>query len=211
MNTEQTKQFLQDSEYALNSLFSALEGYNEVLSLARIEVKKIEDTKGWLSDNFMHEGQWDDNANFHHSQYVKRVEELNARAGDIPTQTEITLKREMEAIGATMDSMRSIAGAILQTSKQILSIRYAGKPDLPNARCIGTQNIVEVIWEGRNHALHWEEGETNAKPKVKAMLNALAADLGSVVSWQVNNSLEILQALGWSTAVIFNRDMSELV
>ncbi|MEW8288804.1 MAG: hypothetical protein AB2697_22725 [Candidatus Thiodiazotropha endolucinida] len=73
----------------------------------------------------------------------------------------MTLKKLEKAlfnIGSTIESMSGLAGAVLQIGKQSLSLRHSEKPNLSGARTIGTQNIVEVIWEGRNHSMHWDEG-----------------------------------------------------
>jgi hypothetical protein len=75
-------------------------------------------------------------------------------------------------MGATKDSLGVLAGSILQLGKQVLSFHFGTKPpNIAGARTIGSQSIVEAIWEGRNHALHWEEG-TGRSP-IQNMLSSL--------------------------------------
>ena len=58
--------------------------------------------------------------------------------------------------------------------------------------------MTEVIWEGRNHAMHWEEGRTDTA--AHKMLQTLEADGLATVMPGENNSLAILDVLGWKTA-----------
>jgi hypothetical protein len=78
-----------------------------------------------------------------------------------------------------------------------------------NTKQFGSQYITEVIWEGRNHALHWEEGES--KQPVKTMLQHLKADLGVNIRDNQNNSLEIIDVLGWGNADAVVSDLKKLV
>jgi hypothetical protein len=123
------------------------------------------------------------------------MEELGKQKAEAQEDDSVRLEKAIFSIGTTDESMSSLAGAVLQIGKQALSIRHAGKPNLPTAKTIGTQNIIEVIWEGRNHAMHWDEG--SPRQRVRDMLNTLANDLGITIEEGKNNCLSILGVLGW--------------
>ena len=123
--------------------------------------------------------------------------------------SEERLRNALASIGTTDESMSSFAGGVLQIAKQVLSMRSSGKPvHISGARNIGSQSIIEVIWEGRNHAMHWDEGVPHRK--VKDMLDTLSSDLKITIVISRNNCLSILGALGWKSADDMVADLKEL-
>lgn len=206
---ERAEEFIENSRPAIEHLFGALGEYNRVLERAQNTVEEIESSKQLLSDLFMYRDQWSPNANHYYAQYMMRMEELEKqKAADQEDDAE-KLEKALFNIGSTVESMSGLAGAVLQIGKQALSIRHAGKPNLPAARTIGIQNIVEVVWEGRNHAMHWDEG--TPKVRVKNMLDALATDLNITIEVGKNNCLSILGALEWKKPEDVLSDLKALV
>ncbi|HHY0448322.1 TPA: hypothetical protein ACVU41_000254 [Vibrio parahaemolyticus] len=209
MNTEQTKQFIDNSRYAIDHLFAAINEYNDILVSAQNDVEKFKESQKILSDVFMYRDQWSPNANFYYAQYIERAKQLKASQSkaqeDIPQKIDAALAN----IGATIDSMSSLAGAILQIAKQVLGLRHNGKPNMVSSRNIGSQGIIEIIWEGRNHAMHWDEG--SPKEKVKLMLESLKKDLSLDIELGSNNCLSILGALGWTSTDEVITDLHALV
>lgn len=51
-----------------------------------------------------------------------------------------------------------LGGAILQIGKQAISVAHGNLPACPDGRMIGSQGIKHIIWQGRNQAIHFEEG-----------------------------------------------------
>ncbi len=206
---EQAEEFIENSRPAIEHLFGALDEYNKVLEMAQITVEEIESSQQLLSDLFMYRDQWSPNANHHYAQYMMRMKELEKQKTAARNEDARKLEKALFNIGSTVESMSGLAGAVLQIGKQALSIRYAGKPNLPATRTIGTQNIVEVVWEGRNHAMHWDEGAP--RERVRKMLNALAADLKITIEVGKNNCLSILGALQWKKPEDVISDLKALV
>ncbi len=206
---EQAEEFIENSRPAIEHLFSALGEYNKVLEKAQITVEEIESSEQLLSDLFMYRDQWSPNANHHYAQYMMRMEELEKQKKAAQEDDAKKLEKALFNIGSTVESMSGLAGAVLQIGKQALSIRHAGKPNLPAARAIGTQNIVEVVWEGRNHAMHWDEGAP--RERVRNMLNTLAADLNITIEIGKNNCLSVLGALEWKKHEDVISDLKTLV
>jgi len=139
-----------------------------------------------LSGLFSYRDQWSPNANHYYAQYLN--------------------KKQQEA---KVESMSCLAGALLQIAKQALSLRHSDKPEISGARNIGSQSITDVIWYGRNHAMHWDEG--GPRTKVKDMLNALSIDIGISIDLGKNNSLVILDALCWKSSDDMIADLKELI
>ena len=209
MDTAETTAFIESSRPALDHLFNALDEYNGVLSSAQKEVEAIENSQKALSDLFMYRDQWSPNANHHYAEYVHRMEQLASSQEAAKDEAAERLESGLAKIGATVESMSSLAGAVLQIAKQVLSLRHSGKPSLTGEKSIGSQNVSEVIWEGRNHAMHWDEGAP--RTGVQTMLGKLSADLGVTIHVGSNNSLSILGALGWSSTDDVVRDLEALV
>ena len=206
---DQALEFIENSRHASQHLFDALSKYNRVLEQAQTTVEEIERSKNLLSDLFMYRDQWSPNANHHYAQYVRRMEELEKQKAEAQENDAQKLEKALFNIGATVESMSSLAGAVLQIGKQALSIRHEGKPSLPAARTVGTQNIIEVVWEGRNHAMHWDEGAP--RQRVKKVLNTLATDINITIEAGKNNCLSILGALEWKTSENVISDLKALV
>jgi len=50
------------------------------------------------------------------------------------------------------------SGGLLQYAKQGISMVHGGLASCPAGRLIGTVSLRDAIWQGRNHAEHWEAG-----------------------------------------------------
>lgn len=206
---EQAEESIENSRPAIEHLFRALSEYSKVLERAQTTVEEIESSKQVLSGLFMYRDQWSPNANHHYAEYMMRMGELEKQKAEAQENDTEKLEIALFNIGSTVESMSSLAGAVLQIAKQALSPRHAGKPSLPAARTVGTQKIVEVVWEGRNHAMHWDEGAP--RDPVRDMLNALEVDLDITIEVGKNNCLSILGALGWKTPEAVISDLKKLV
>ena len=209
MNAQETSEFIENSRHALNHLFNAIDEYNKILVSTQQGIEDIEASRQALADLFMYRDQWSPNANHHYIQYMQRIEQLEEKQKEAQSDPATRIEKALGSIGATVESMSSLAGAVLQIAKQVLSLRHAGKPELPAARDIGSQKIFEVIWEGRNHAMHWDEGKP--KQKVQNMLDALSKDLGIDIEVGRNNCLSILGALNWRSTEAVVRDLHTLI
>lgn len=113
-----------------------------------------------------------------------------------------------EKVLARRFSVAALGGNLLQYAKQGLSLRYGKKRDgCPVGRDLVGIPVHEIIWQGRNQALHWEEGEPH--PPVVRCFDHLAANADPVFSEYRDRSMayEIISLLGWKTADDFSRDM----
>jgi len=210
MMTElQAIEFIDNSKHALEHLFKALDEYNTVLVTAQKTVEEIENSEKTLTDIFIDRDQWSPSANHHHALYIERMKELEKQKSEAPKDIKEKLNNALASIGATVESMSSLSGAVLQIAKQVLSLRHSGKPVIATAKNIGSQSVIDVIWEGRNHAMHWDEGRPSER--VQNMLNSLSRDLCITIETGKNNCLSILGALGWKSSDHVISDLKLLV
>lgn len=62
-----------------------------------------------------------------------------------------------QAAAAHTFSIGSLSGALLQHPKQGISLVHSGPSSCPAGRAIGGSTLKDVIWQGRNQAIHWDE------------------------------------------------------
>ncbi|HNR14538.1 MAG TPA: hypothetical protein PKM59_14625 [Thermodesulfobacteriota bacterium] len=111
-------------------------------------------------------------------------------------------------IAARSFSVAALSGNLLQYARQGLSLRYGRNRDgCPVGRELVGLPVHEIIWQGRNQALHWEEGSPH--PPVMRCFEELAANATATFSEYKNRSMayEVVNLLGWRTVEDFNRDM----
>lgn len=113
-----------------------------------------------------------------------------------------------QRVAAHEFSVSALAGSLLQYGKQGISLRF-GKKRLgcPDGRIVAGMPLHEIIWQARNQALHWEDGEFH--PKTVACFENLTANADPVFGQYKHRSLayEIILLLGWKSPNDFHQDM----
>lgn len=107
-------------------------------------------------------------------------------------------------------SRASMAGSLLQYAKQGISIAHRELAACPDGRPIGRQPLKQVVWQGRNQALHWEDG--NPHPPVRHCFDMLAADFDQAFTGYTarNLAFELVRLLGWESDEAFAKDLQSL-
>jgi hypothetical protein len=107
-------------------------------------------------------------------------------------------------------SLNVLSGSVLQIGKQGMSIANNGLDASAAGRLVGTQPLKNVIWQGRNQAMHWEEGRLNRA--VQDCFATLAADIDGKFANYSNESMafHVLQLLNWTSFDAFSADMMSL-
>ncbi|MFB2981007.1 hypothetical protein [Microseira sp. BLCC-F43] len=206
----ETFAFIDECKYALDQLFQILDIRLKAIHNLSRSLAEIEQIEYLLTDNFVEQDQWSVNANSYYIQYMDRMKALAEEKQGIATEPE-RQKRVLEMlarIGATEESMAVLASAVLQIGKQVLSFRFGGKPNLKNVREVASQLVVEIIWEGRNHTMHWEEA--NPRRPVVDMLQKLQTSGVKIIQGR-NNALAIIAVLNWKSASEAIEDLKSLV
>lgn len=118
---------------------------------------------------------------------------------------------ELQAlVGIRQAAIQAICGAILQIAKQGISVVHGGLSTAPTGRMIGSAAVRDIIWQGRNQSLHYEED----KPKkgVLVLFATLEKEQGPQFSLtphaSQNRAAQVVQLLGWATYAAYLSDMS---
>ena len=120
------------------------------------------------------------------------------------------LSSEVEArIDAHSFSRSRQAGALLQYTKHGIAVVHRGRGSKAG-RGIGSQSLRDVIWEGRNQAMHWDEGRLNAN--VRSVFAALTAEQGSQFSSFETTSaaFDVVELLSWTSFESVRDDLLSL-
>jgi hypothetical protein len=205
--------FIDKSEYAIRNFFEVIAVGRQALERIAGEISQLERLEQREHDWWMDEGQWE-GGNQEFFQYMNRVRIFSRKREELSqgtTRIEAVAKLLAES-GASELSVAIGAGAVLQVAKQALSFRFGPLSALPKigAPCIGSQSVMTVIWEGRNHSMHWEEppGKSTEWRKVFAKLEE---ERGLRNREGENMSLEVLMVLGWTTPEKVLQDLRALV
>lgn len=104
-------------------------------------------------------------------------------------------------------SVAALCAALLQYAKQGISLVHGGLPNCPSGRAIGSQGLKDVLWQGRNQAIHWEEG--NFRKPVEDCFSALTTDIDSKFSQFKTRSMasDVVELLGWKSFDDFKADL----
>ena len=100
---------------------------------------------------------------------------------------------------------------MLQYAKQGIALRFGReRTGIADGRLVGGVAIHEIIWQGRNQALHWEDGTFSRA--VENCFQQLAANVDATFHDypRRNMAFDILQVLGWREFSDFERDMLSL-
>lgn len=106
-------------------------------------------------------------------------------------------------------SRGALAGTLLQYGKQGISIVHHSLSAAPPGRLIHGESLKNVIWQGRNQALHWEEGNFK-KPVTDCFEMLKQGDARFTPYRQRSMGPELLAVLGWKDFTDFERDMLTL-
>lgn len=115
-------------------------------------------------------------------------------------------------IGAHQIAVQSVCGAILHIAKQGISIVHGGLGNAPSGRSIGTVTLRDVVWQGRNQAIHYEE--ENFHEPVVHVFHALEASHGADFSLQnyagQSRARQVVDLLGWNSYQAYLSDARQL-
>jgi hypothetical protein len=136
--------------------------------------------------------------------------------GQIDEQQEnycVKARESNEALLLIDTATAAAAGAILQIAHQCIALAWKKPPRLNKGRFVGSQHLSSVIWNGRNQAMHFEDGKS--KMQTKNCLNILqlefSLDMSDLDSRPRSLAKDIIELLGWYSYEIFSNDMNEML
>lgn len=127
-----------------------------------------------------------------------------------------SLKTELNDLRAQVDahqeSYQAVAGAVLQIAKQGISFAYGTRAQAPGGRAIGNCVVRDIVWEGRNQAIHYEG---KLKDHVTDFFAILANEHGDAFDLKKHpngsRAIQILDLLNWNDYDQFVRDMQQIL
>lgn len=201
--------YLPEVEHAVNTVLSELHTEHEHLARLKIELSALTAATddGYRRADFlrMNPDLDDDGLGtaIHWDTYFGPDKDRHHKANDVgAAETRVT---------ARSFSVAALSGNLLQYAKQGISLQYGkGRDGCPIGREIGGLPLHEIIWQGRNQALHWEDGAFHAK--TTALFEHLAANVAPAFADYKTRSVayDVITLLGWRTTDDFMRDMRSL-
>jgi hypothetical protein len=108
---------------------------------------------------------------------------------------------------ARVFSSGALGTAALQYGKQGISVVHGGLATCPDGRLIGSQAMRDVVWQGRNQAIHWEDGRVS-QPVVNCFETLrLEIDQKFGDYRRRNLSFDLIELLGWRCFNDFSSDL----
>lgn len=204
-------QYLPDTKFAAKSLIDTIhEEENKFSSLsARFDkLKKVYDTL------YLDYSSSDLQEDFSPLQ----VQDKFIRAAKFAEDNELKGKKlELDklerSIIAKKDSINSLSMSLLQIAKQGISSVHGNPSNCPNGRLVGSETLKNIIWQGRNQAIHCEEGNPNQKVKdcFANLSNDYGDDFDITMDYTDNKAKNIVDLLEWSDYDNYEKDMISLI
>jgi hypothetical protein len=110
-------------------------------------------------------------------------------------------------------SLEVLCGAVLQIGKQGISLLLKGGDRYSKGRAIGSQPLSNVVWHGRNQAMHWEDGPPTNK-YMQGCFQTLAREFGAQFEFKEsprNMAWDVLSTIGWLSYDEYEKDMREIL
>jgi hypothetical protein len=195
---EKMNQYLVDTKYATENLFTILYQEHNRLNEALKSCKLMKDTEKNLFTKLKQNGFTPEG--------IIDLYGLSSAAEKFEEDS----KEIAQLLNSMGESLNIVAGAVLQIAKQGISAVYRDLSNCPNGRIIGNESIKNIIWQGRNQAMHFEEGRY--KPPVTACFQNLENVYGSQFQLARKNlAFSVIHILGWTTYAEYERDMQTLI
>lgn len=200
--------YVENTEYAARNLIKLVS--HEEIELAKLKQELTEEEAKFRVNRWDFETS-DLNEDFSDA-YVQAAffrmagahqesERLKARAAELQA-----------SIGTHQLSVQAMSGALLQIAKQGISVVHQSLAQAPDGRHLSGIPLKQIIWQGRNQALHYEEGQFN--PAVTQLFNNLEAAFGSAFSLTLHpnqsRATQVVRLLEWNTYENFSSDLRML-
>lgn len=215
---------MQETKYVSNQLIEMINNIqdhkSQVLHTQAIIPKLIQDAQ--IYDKFS-KAVWADGSEEEFSDLRERSFEKLKTAGNSQNQLMEIQKLYNNALLIINNPLQSVSQALLQIAKQGISSEHGkNKSDCTNnLTSIGKQiatkfnvSILDIIWEGRNQSIHYEEA--NPHQNVRGCFNQLLLNSDvkckSLIGYDQgqNKAYEIVKILDWTNITKFENDLLSL-
>ncbi|AMV47784.1 hypothetical protein [Paraburkholderia caribensis] len=202
--------YLHNTEYAVRHLIELAVREDDMLLEAQRQLAGAEAQLKFHEWDFRTSDQSEDFSDAHVMAAFGRM----ARAAQSIPALKADVAGLQSRVTAHKIAVQSICGAILQIAKQGISSVHGELAAAPEGRRIGTLVVRDIIWQGRNQALHYEDTKPLGK-HVTQVFEALEAEQGGEFSLKANpaqsRALQVVQLLGWRGYDAYCADMQGLL
>lgn len=203
--------YIIDQKFAVESLMESIHKDEIEYSKLLEEFVELNKVFKFLYKDFTN-ADFNDDLNDYQVQF--KFQKMAKFAQDIDLQSK---KERLEKLKNQLlekeSSINSLCGSLLQIAKMGISTVHGGLDTCPSGRNIGSETLKNVIWNGRNQSLHYDEGKPR-KPVKECFIN-LKNDFGSdfdlSVNYKVNKAGKIVKLLGWTSYKEYEKDMISLI
>ncbi|KAA9387726.1 hypothetical protein [Neorhizobium galegae] len=200
--------YFDDTEYASRNLIELITHEEKELALlkdsliteeAKFRVNRWDFETSDLNDDFS-------------DAYVQAAFGRMARAHEEAGKLKAQANALQVSIGARQMAVQAMCGALLQIAKQGISVVHGGLGAAPSGRGISGIALKDIVWQARNQALHYEEG--NFRRAVTDLFQQLENSHGSEFSLtqhaHQSRAKQTVALLGWNDYAVFQKDMKSL-
>src|SRR5699024_231656 len=122
------------------------------------------------------------------------------RAHQAKAELEVEVKILADSLDAKSASIAALSGALLQIAKQRISLVYGKPHNAPRGAKISEVLVKDIIWEGRNQSIHYENPR-EISDHVVDLFRRINDVRNDGISWapriKYNYAFEIINFLGW--------------
>ena len=191
-------QYLVDTKYAAENLIAILYQEHVRLGKALKSHEMMKDTEEDAFENMKKVGFTPEGLENWYG-FASASERLETDAAEVA--------RLLNSVGT---SLSIIASSVLQIAKQGISITYKELANCPDGRMVGRESLKNIIWQGRNQAMHFEDG--NYHERVVRCFRNLELDYGSIFRLGDKNlAYEVINVLEWTSYDKYENDLRKLL
>ncbi len=194
---EHMKRYIKETEYAAASLIELI--WTDFDNLEKLDYKliKLNAALAVTYQKFL-DYEFHPAANYYHAQMSINHEGVaKPRAELLNKVSEVS-----ESLKAKSASISALSGALLQIAKQCISLKYGKPKNAPDGDDIEGVLIKDIIFEGRNQSIHYENPKEISVNVVNlfAKLDTIRGDGNAWDPCSQNNfAFEVVKFLGWRT------------
>ncbi len=184
-----SEQFLEYTEPAVKSLFTSIG--NEIIRYSSLK-ESLEKKHAFFHQDFA-------SADIHEDFDEVRVQHMFSRA----------MKAKIESL-LISQSIEVLCGSVYQIAKQGISLILPEQDRDSRGKEIGSQFLSNIIWNGRNQAMHWEEGTPKNK-STKECFETLEKEFGGQFQFTEsprNMAWELWKIINWASYEDYLSDLS---
>jgi hypothetical protein len=113
-------------------------------------------------------------------------------------------------LAARQEAESALACALLQIAKQGISLAHGGRANCPPGRDISGISLRDIVWQGRNQAMHFDEGGLT-QPVLAVCKQLEAAGHKPFADPHVKSlAVEVVKVLGWTSWTKIEADLKSL-